>query len=136
MTDIDLTEREALDRFKMRVQQIEIEVRAIDQVLARRDILSLAHRTREAIRLTRELLDKNVEILFEGHPLRFHADLYDHLDYAEAHVSKALSDEIDFQAMEKRIYLAIRLSEDVLGHVTGALDDMESNLDSREWESA
>ena len=127
-----LTEREALESFKSRMQRIRDEVRAIDRELARRDILSLAHRSREAIRLTRALLDKNVEILFAGHPVQFHKDLYNQLDFADGHLSKALSEEYEFQAMEQRIYLATRLAEDVLGYVSGAVGEMEARLEENQ----
>ena len=128
----EMTEREALEMFRTRMSQIESEVRDIDRELARRDIITLAHRARAAIRLTRTLLDRNVDILFAGHPPQIHTDLYNHLDWAEAHVAKALAEEVDFQAMEKRIFLAVRLAEDVLSHVAGALTEMERRLDERD----
>lgn len=127
-SDVSSAERQALESFKTRMQRIHDEVRAIDQSLARRDILALAHRTRDAIRETRGILDKNVEILFAGRPPQFHQDLYDQLDYAEVHVNKALSDEVDFQQMERRLYLATRLAEDVLSYVAGAVGEMEARL--------
>lgn len=132
MHDSPLTERQALELFKVRMLHIESEVKEIDLELARRDVIALAHRTRAAIRLTRTLLDKNVDILFSGQPAQFHEDLYHHLEWAEDHVARALSDEIDFEAMEKRLYLATRLAEDVLKHVSGALGAMERQLDEKE----
>jgi hypothetical protein len=130
-SDIASPERQALESFKTRMKRIEDEVRAIDQSLARRDILLLAHRTRDAVRETRVILDKNVEILFAGKPPQFHQDLYDQLDYAEGHVAKALSDEVDFQQMERRLYLATRLADDVLSYVAGAVGEMEAQLDGQ-----
>jgi cell division protein FtsI/penicillin-binding protein 2 len=133
-SNVSSAERQALESFKMRMKRIEDEVQSIDQSLARRDILSLAHRTRDAIRETRKILDKNVEILFAGRPPQFHQDLYDQLEYAEAHVVKALSDEVDFQQMERRLYLATRLADDVLGYVSGAVGEMENRLDGQSLE--
>lgn len=129
--DISTPERQALESFKTRMRRVQEEVDAIDQSLARRDFLLLAHRSRDAIRETRSMLDKNVEILFAGRQAQFHQDLYDQLDYAEAHVAKALSDEVDFQQMERRLYLALRLAEDVLGYVSGAVGEMEGRLDGQ-----
>jgi hypothetical protein len=129
--NISSPERQALESFKVRMRRIEEEVHAIDQALARRDILLLAHRTRDAIRETRSILDKNVEILFTGRPPQFHQDLYDQLDYAEGHISAALRDEVDFQQMERRLYLATRLAEDVLGYVSGAVGEMEARFDGQ-----
>jgi hypothetical protein len=118
--DPDRSEQDALQHFKERMQEIEARIAAIDSDLSRKTILTLAHRTREAIYLTRDLLDKNVEVLFGGHPVHFQHIMYDHLAYAESHVSKALSEEVDFQAMERRLYLATRLAEHVLSHVADA----------------
>lgn len=128
MFEQESTERRAVESFKVRMQQIEEEVQAIDRELAQRNIIALAHRAREAIRLTRSLLDKNVEILFARRSDHFHQDLYDHLAYAEGHVTRALSEEVDFQGMEKRLYLATRLVEDVLGHIAIAVGEIEERL--------
>lgn len=129
MYEQNVTERQALENFKLRLERIAAEVGGIDRELAQRDLLSLAHRARDAIRQTRTLLDKNVEILFAGHPPQFHQDLYNHLNYAEAHVEKALSEEFDFTTMEKRIYLANKLAEGVLRYVAGAIGEMEARFD-------
>ena len=129
--EVSSPEQQALESFKARMRKIEEEVQAIDQSLARRDILDLAHRTRDAIRETRDILEKNTDILFAGRPPRVHQDLSDQLGYAEQHVSRALSDEIDFQQMERRLYLATRLAEDVLAHVSSALEDVETRLDGQ-----
>ncbi|MGH2441914.1 MAG: hypothetical protein ACRDFX_01975 [Chloroflexota bacterium] len=125
-------EREALENFRLRLSGIEEEVHAIDQALARRDVVSLAHRSRRIVRATRDLLDKNIDILFEGDAHGFRRDLYDHLAYADAHIAAALSTETAFAMIEQRLYLAIRLSEDVLKHVSGALLDMEHRLEERD----
>lgn len=131
MQDQQITERQALESFKSRLGKIAVEVEMIDRALARRDLLTLAHQVRDAIRQTRALLDKNVEILFAGHPPQFHQDMYNHLDYAEGHVERALREEADFPAMEKHIYLANKLAEDVLQYVASAVGDMEARLDGQ-----
>jgi hypothetical protein len=122
-------QRAALEQFKRRVDEIGAEVGAIDRELARRDIMALSHRTREAVRVTRDLLDRNVDVLFAGQADRTHHDLYAELEYAEGHVSKALSEETEFQAMEQRIYLAAHLAQDVLDYILEAVHDMEARLE-------
>ncbi len=125
------TERQALDNFRRKMQDVETELRAIDSELSRRDLLALTHRSHAAVRHTRDLLDKNVDILFAGQPSRFHEDLYEYLGYADEHIGRALREETEDQAIERRLSLATRLAEDVLSHIAGALSEIERRLEPR-----
>lgn len=129
--DFAHAERSALDQFKLRVADISAEVEKIDCELARRDILALSHRTRRSIRATRNLLDRNLDILFAGQQDEIQGDLYSELEYAEGHIVAALSTEVEFQAMEQRLYLAARLAEDVLAHILLAVSAMQDRMDDR-----
>lgn len=124
-------ERLAFEAFKARVDQVGETVESIERDLARRDVFLLAGRCREAIRTTKDLLDKNMTILFEGQPAHLREDLYDSLRFAEGHVIKALSDEVSFQQMDQRLYLAAQLTADVIVRVTAALNDIERELQVR-----
>lgn len=129
--DFAHAERSALDQFKRRVADISAEVEQIDRELARRDILTLSHRTRRSIRATRTLLDRNLDVLFAGQQDEIHGDLYAELEYAEGHVAAALSTEVEFQAMEQRLYLAVRLAEDVLAHILMAVQTMQDRIEGQ-----
>lgn len=124
-------ERVAFEAFKARVDRVGEVVRSVERDLARRDILALAGRCREAIRTTRELLDKNVDLLFEGQPESMREDLYDNLRFAEGHVIKALSEEVSFERMDQRLYLAAELTADVINRVVAALGAMERDMEQR-----
>lgn len=124
-------ERVAFEAFRARVDQVGETVQSIERDLARRDIFVLASRCRDAIRTTKELLDKNMAILFEGQPAHLREDLYDNLRFADGHVIKALSDEVSFQRMDQRLYLAAQLTLDVINRVTAALVVMERELEER-----
>lgn len=122
-------ERIAFENFKARLSRVETEVRSIDQELSHPDLLGVAHRCREAIRMARDLLERNVDILFAGQPPHVHDELWAQLEYAGSHVNRALSDEVVPQRIEQRLLLATRLTQDALDRVKAALEAVGQSMD-------
>jgi hypothetical protein len=117
---------EALEQFKQRMEELRLELRAINRELGVPDLLLLAHRTRELLRRTRGLLDGNVTVLFAKKPPRVYENLYDHVHYAEGHVVKALAEEYEFEAIKERLFMATALAEYIINGVSEAIRDVEA----------
>lgn len=122
-------ERIAFENFKARLAKVETEVQSIERELSHPDLLGIAHRCRQAIRMARDLLERNVDILFAGQPPHVHDELLSQLGYADEHVNRAASDEVMPQRIEQRLLLATRLSQDVLNRVKAALEGVGQSMD-------
>ena len=116
---------EAFQQFRQRMHHLQIELGEIKSELGRPDFLGLADRTRDLLRMTRGLLDGNVNILFANEPARVPENLYKHIEYAQGHLDKALGEEYEFDAIVKRLYMATTLSEYVIRSVQEALNTMD-----------
>jgi hypothetical protein len=63
-----------------------------------------------------------VAVLFAHEPDRVPEELYTYLSYAEGHIKTALSAEYEFDAIEKRLYMATALAQYVIEAVARAID--------------
>ena len=112
----------ALQQYRDRILTLHEELNDINRSLSRQDLLALARRTRELLRRTKGLLDGNIPILFHDQPDRVPEELYKHIDYAQGHITRALSEEYEFAVIEKRLYMATALADYVINGVTEAID--------------
>lgn len=124
MHDTTHAEDEALQRFQRHIDGLREELQLINRGLGRQDLLGLASRTRELLRKTKGLLDGNVAFLFAGQPDRVPEELYQLIEYGQAQVTRALAEEYEFDAIEKRLYMATALAEYVIAGVTEALSKL------------
>jgi hypothetical protein len=113
--------RDSVEQFQGRMNQIEDELQAINRELGRQDLLALARRTRELLRRTHGLLEGNATVLFPTQPQRMVDELYKHIEWAQGHVEKALSEEYEFDSIKKRLYMANSLAEHVISIVADAI---------------
>lgn len=121
-------ERVATDQFRRRMESLASETAAINRELGNVNLLSIARRTSALIRSTKSLLDGNVTVLFADFPDRVPEDLYRHIEYADTHIRKALSDEYEFEAIKQRLFMATALCEYVIDGVDEALTHLEERL--------
>jgi hypothetical protein len=126
--DERVDERVAVEEFRERLLHLDEESNAIHQELRTKDLLALAHRTQELVRLTRGLLEGNMAILFGNQPPRVSQNLKQHVDYADGHVRKALGDDYDFEVIQQRLYMATALAQYVVQEVARAVDEFEGRL--------
>jgi hypothetical protein len=115
---------EAMTQFRQRLAELQEELTAINHELGRPDFLALADQTREVLRRTRSLLDANVNILFGHQSERIPENLHKHVEFAQAHLDKALSQEYDFHAIVKRLYMAATLTQYVIHGIERAVEEM------------
>ncbi|HEX6508735.1 MAG TPA: hypothetical protein VF221_13990 [Chloroflexota bacterium] len=113
------------------MEGLEADLRSINRELGNVNLLGLAQRTSELLRHSKGLLDGNVTVLFADKPARVHEDLYRHIEYAEEHIRRALSEEYEFEAIKQRLFMATALSEYVINGVSAALTDLETSLQPR-----
>lgn len=123
------TERNAVDEFRGRLRHLDEEASEIYQELRRKDLLALAHRTQEMVRLTRGILEGNMAILFGNEPPRVTQNLKQHVDFADGHVRRALGEDYDFEVIQQRLYMATALAQYVVREVTVAVDRFERSLE-------
>jgi hypothetical protein len=122
-------ERAALEEFRSRLQRLDGEASEIHFELRRKDLLALGHRTQDLVRLTRGLLEGNLALLFGNEPPRISQNLKQHVDFADAHVRKALGEDYDFEVIQQRLYMATALAQYVVQEVTRAVDEFERRLE-------
>jgi hypothetical protein len=115
---------DSISAFRQRMADLEKELHSINRVLGSQDLLTIGWRTRELLRRTKGLLDGNINVLFHGQPARIYEDLYRHIEWAEGHLNKAFSEEYEFEAIKRRLYMATSLSEYVIRGVGQAVDKM------------
>jgi hypothetical protein len=127
--DDTVDERTALEEFRGRLQHLDREAHDIHLELRRKDLLALAHRTQELVRLTRGLLEGNISLLFGNEPPRVSQNLKQHVDFAEGHVRKALGEDYDFEVIQQRLYMATALAQYVVQEVARAADEFEQHMD-------
>ncbi len=120
--------RMAMDQFKRRMEGLEDDLRDINRALGAVDLLALAHRTRELLRQTKGLLDGNVNVLFADQPARVAEELYKHVEYAEGHLHHALGEEVDFERIRQRLFMATFLSDFVIRGVQQAVENIERTM--------
>lgn len=120
--------RVATDQFRRRMESLTTDMTAINRELGNVNLLSIARRTATLLRHTKALIDGNVTVLFADFPERVHEDLYKHIEYAETHIRKALSEEYEFEAIKQRLFMATAICEYVIDGVGEALTHLESNL--------
>ncbi len=127
------TERVATDRFRVRLEALTNDMRAINRELGNVNLLSIARRTQDLLRGSKALLDGNIMVLFADAPDRVPEDLYRHIEYAEVHLRKALSEEYEFEAIKQRLFMATAICEYVIEQVGSALITLEATMstDSR-----
>ncbi|HCG00897.1 MAG TPA: hypothetical protein DEV93_10190 [Chloroflexi bacterium] len=118
--------RVAIGIFKERMFQLEQERSSINGDLGAIDIMGLARRTRQLLRNAKNLMDGNVTVLFAAQPARMAEELYKYLEYAEGHVMKALSEEYEFEAIKRRLYMSTTLARYVIEGVQQAVQDIEA----------
>lgn len=88
----------------------------------------LARRTRELTVSTRMLLENNVNVLYAEQPPRVTDTLFAHLDYADVHVAKALSEEYLFEVIKQRLYMAAALADFAIRSMDGAMAAVEAKV--------
>jgi hypothetical protein len=115
---------EAMVQFRHRLEELQDELRAINHELGRPDFLALADQTREVLRRTRSLLDANINILFAHQPERIPENLHKHVEYAQAHLDKALGEEYEFEAIVKRLYMVAALTQYVIHAIEKAVEEI------------
>ena len=115
---------EAMVQFRHRLDELQKELQSINHELGRPDFLALADQTREVLRRTRSLLDANINILFAHQPERVPENLHKHIDYAQAHLDRALGEEYDFEAIVKRLYMAATLTRYVIQGIEKAVEEL------------
>jgi hypothetical protein len=125
LNDSESTAQEALQQFRQRMTLLEDELREINMELGSQNLLALVTKTKELLRRTKGLLDGNIPILFAGQPPSVPEELYRHLEYAQAHITKALAEEYEFDTIKKRLYMATALAEFVIGGVAEAIKNLE-----------
>lgn len=128
MKDTD-NERVATDQFRRRMESLTADMAAINRELGNVNLLSIARRTATLLRHTKSLIDGNVTVLFSDFPERVPEDLYRHIEYAETHIRKALSEEYEFEAIKQRLFMATAICEYVIEGVSDALSQLEGRLD-------
>lgn len=116
---------EAMVQFRIRMQQLDGELRSVDAGLARQNFLTLADTVREVLRKTRTLLDSNLNVLFGHQPPRVAENLHKHLEYAQSHLDKALGEEYEFEIIFKRLHMATTLVEYVIQGVDRAAEEAQ-----------
>lgn len=129
MNDTD-HERVATDQFRRRMESLAADMRTINSELGNVHILSIARRTATLLRHTKSLIDGNVTVLFGDLPERVPEDLYRHIEYADSHIRKALSEEYEFEAIKQRLFMATAICEYVMDGVGEALTQLEGRLES------
>ncbi len=117
-----------MEQFKRRMSDLQDELTDINRTLGAVDLLGLAHRARELLRQTRGLLDGNVNVLFSHQPPRIAENLYNHVEWAEGHLVKALSEEYEFEAIKQRLYMVTFLSGYVIRGVQEAVSHLEHQM--------
>jgi hypothetical protein len=123
-------ERVATDQFRRRMESLAADMRTINSELGNVHILSIARRTATLLRHTKSLIDGNVTVLFGDLPERVPEDLYRHIEYADSHIRKALSEEYEFEAIKQRLFMATAICEYVMDGVGEALTQLEGRLES------
>ena len=122
-------ERVATDQFRHRMEALNADMVAINRELGNVNLLSIARRTATLLRHTKSLIDGNVTVLFADFPDRVPEDLYRHVEYAETHIRKALSEEYEFEAIKQRLFMATAICEYVIEGVREALSHLEGSLE-------
>jgi hypothetical protein len=123
-------ERVATDQFRRRMETLSADMAAINRELGNVNLLSIARRTSTLLRHTKSLIDGNVTVLFADFPDRVPEDLYRHIEYADNHIRKALSEEYEFEAIKQRLFMATAICEYVIEGVSEALSHLEGRLDT------
>jgi len=118
----------SLQHFKSRMGELVEERGAINKELGQIDLLILARRTRDLTVSTRMLLENNVNVLYAEQPPRVTDTLFAHLDYADAHVAKALSHEYLFEVIKQRLYMATALADFVIRSMDDAMTAVEAKV--------
>jgi hypothetical protein len=121
-------ERVATDQFRHRMESLTADLGAINQELGNVNLLSIAGRTATLLRHTKSLIDGNVTVLFADFPERVPEDLYRHIEYADSHIRKALSEEYEFEAIKQRLFMATAICEYVIEGVSEALEHLEGRF--------
>jgi len=121
-------ERVATDQFRRRMESLTADMAAINRELGNVNLLTIARRTATLLRHTKSLIDGNVTVLFADFPDRVPEDLYRHIEYAEAHIRKALSEEYEFEVIKQRLFMATAICEYVIDCVGDALTRLEGRL--------
>lgn len=129
MNDSD-HERVATDQFRRRMDSLTTDLEAINRELGNVNLLTIARRTSTLLRHTKALIDGNVTVLFADTPDRVPEDLYKHIEYAETHIRKALSEEYEFEVIKQRLFMATAICEYVIDGVGEALTRLEARLGS------
>src|SRR5450759_5592176 len=88
------------------MEALNADMVAINRELGNVNLLSIARRTATLLRHTKSLIDGNVTVLFADFQARVPEDLYRHVEYAETHIRKALSEEYEFEAIKQRLFMA------------------------------
>jgi hypothetical protein len=122
-------ERVATDQFRRRMESLTADMAAINRELGNVNLLSIARRTATLLRHTKALIDGNVTVLFGDFPERVPEDLYRHIEYADTHIRKALSEEYEFEAIKQRLFMATAICEYVIEGVSEALTKLEGRLE-------
>ena len=123
--------RVATDQFRRRIEGLSADVAGINRELGNVNLLSIARRTSAMIRNTKALIDGNVTVLFSDYPDRVPADLYKHIEYADTHIRKALSEDYEFEVIKQRLFMATAICEYVLDGVAEALTHLEGSMDKQ-----
>jgi hypothetical protein len=123
-------ERIATDQFRRRMENLTADMAAINRELGNVNLLSIARRTAALLRHTKSLIDGNVTVLFADFPDRVPEDLYRHIEYADNHIRKALSEEYEFEAIKQRLFMATAICEYVIEGVSEALTHLEGHFDT------
>ncbi len=127
MSDTD-HERVATDQFRRRMESLTSDMESINRELGNVNLLNIARRTSALLRNSKALIDGNVTVLFADTPDRVPEDLYKHIEYAELHIRKALSEEYEFEVIKQRLFMATAICEYVIEGVGDALTRLESRL--------
>jgi hypothetical protein len=122
-------ERVATDQFRRRMESLTADMGAINRELGNVNLLTIARRTATLLRHTKALIDGNVTVLFADFPDRVPEDLYRHIEYAETHIRKALSEEYEFEVIKQRLFMATALCEYVIDGVGDALTHLEGRIE-------
>ena len=128
MNDTD-HQRVATDQFRRRMESLTSDMEAINRELGNVNLLNIARRTSTLLRHSKALIDGNVTVLFADTPDRVPEDLYKHIEYAEMHIRKALSEEYEFEVIKQRLFMATAICEYVIEGVADALTRLEARLD-------
>ena len=127
MNDSD-HQRVATDQFRRRMESLTSDMEAINRELGNVNLLNIARRTSTLLRNSKSLIDGNVTVLFADTPDRVPEDLYKHIEYAELHIRKALSEEYEFEVIKQRLFMATAICEYVIEGVAEALTRLEARL--------